>query len=73
MAVATTTGVGGAFQDFTEDAALASAAVDRFVGRLPGETAALQASAEDASIARRAAQATTAQQQARPRPARTCR
>ena len=61
----TTTGVGNAFQDFTEDGALASAAVGRFVGRLPGETAALQASAEDASMARAAAaQATTAQQQA---------
>jgi len=65
VAVVTTTGVGNAFQDFTEDGALASAAVGRFVGRLPGETAALQASAEDASMARAAAaQATTAQQQA---------
>jgi VWFA-related protein len=52
VAVVTTTGLGGAFQDFTEDAALASAAIDRFVGRLPGETAALQATAEDAFVAR---------------------
>ncbi len=65
VAVVTTTGVGGAFQDFTEDASLASAAIDRFVGRQPGETAALQQAAEDASMARAAAaQATTAQQQA---------
>jgi VWFA-related protein len=65
VAVVTTTGVGSAFQDFTEDGALASAAVGRFAGRLPGETAALQASAEGASMARAAAaQATTAQQQA---------
>ena len=65
VAVVTTTGVGGAFQDFTEDASLASAAIGRFVGRQPGETAALQQAAEDASMARAAAaQATTAQQQA---------
>jgi VWFA-related protein len=65
VAVVTTTGVGGAFQDFTEDASLASGAIRRFVGRRPGETAALQKSAEDASMARAAAvQATAAQQQA---------
>ena len=63
VAVVTTTGVGGAFQDFTEDAALASAAIDRFVGRLPGETAALQKTAEDAFTARAAAAAASAQQQ----------
>ena len=63
VAVVTTTGVGGAFQDFTEDAALASAAIDRFVGRLPGETAALQKTAEDAFRARAAAAAASAQQQ----------
>jgi VWFA-related protein len=62
VAVVTTTGVGGAFQDFTEDAALASAAIDRFVGRQPGETAALQKTAEDAFTARTAqAQAQQAQ------------
>jgi VWFA-related protein len=65
VAVVTTTGVGGAFQDFTEDASLASAAIGRFVGRQPGETAALQKTAEDASMARAAqSQAQTAQQQA---------
>jgi VWFA-related protein len=65
VAVVTTTGVGGAFQDFTEDAALASGAIDRFVGRQPGETAALQQTAEDAFMARAAAAAaTTTQQQA---------
>jgi VWFA-related protein len=65
VAVVTTTGVGGAFQDFTEDAALASAAIDRFVGRQPGETAALQKTAEDAFTARTAqAQAQQAQTQA---------
>jgi VWFA-related protein len=65
VAVVTTTGVGGAFQDFTEDAALASAAIDRFVGRQPGETAALQKTAEDAFTARTAqAQAQQAQAQA---------
>jgi len=65
VAVVTTTGVGGAFQDFTEDAALASAAIDRFVGRQPGETAALQKTAEDASLARTAqTQAQQAQAQA---------
>jgi VWFA-related protein len=62
VAVVTTTGVGQAFQDFTEDAALASAAIGRFVGRLPGESMALQQSAEDAFIARASAQAATAQQ-----------
>ena len=65
VAVVTTTGVGGAFQDFTEDAALASAAIDRFVGRQPGETAALQKTAEDAFVARAAqSQAQQAQAQA---------
>src|SRR5215211_5195979 len=63
VAVVTTTGVGGAFQDFTEDAALASAAIDRFVGHQPGETAALQKTAEDAFLAR-AAQAAAQQVQA---------
>ncbi|MEO5819985.1 MAG: VWA domain-containing protein [Vicinamibacteraceae bacterium] len=63
VAVVTTTGVGGAFQDFTEDAALASAAIDRFVGRQPGETAALQRTAEDAFMAR-AAQTQSQQAQA---------
>jgi VWFA-related protein len=65
VAVVTTTGVGGAFQDFTEDARLASAAIDRFIGRQPGETAALQATAE-AAFANRAStlQATQQQQQA---------
>ena len=65
VAVVTTTGVGRAFQDFTEDASLASAAIDRFVGRQPGETAALQQTAEDAFAARAAqAQAQQAQAQA---------
>jgi len=65
VAVVTTTGVGGAFQDFTEDALLASAAVDRFVGRQAGETAALQKTAEDAFMARAAQnQASQAQAQA---------
>ena len=65
VAVVTTTGVGGAFQDFTEDASLASAAIDRFVGRQPGETAALQKTAEDAFVARAAqTQAQQAQAQA---------
>lgn len=65
VAVVTTTGVGGAFQDFTEDASLASAAIDRFVGRLPGETVTMQKAAEDAFMGRAAAAAaTTAQQQA---------
>jgi VWFA-related protein len=63
VAVVTTTGAGGAFQDFTEDAALAGAAVEHFAGRLPGETAALQQSTEAASAAR-ANQATAAQLQA---------
>ncbi len=63
VAVVTTTGVGGAFQDFTEDPSLASAAIDRFVGRQPGETAALQQTSEDAFMARAAAAAATATQQ----------
>ena len=54
VAVVTTTGVGGAFQDFTEDASLASAAIDRFVGRQAGETAAQQQTAADAFVARAA-------------------
>jgi VWFA-related protein len=62
VAVVTTTGVGGAFQDFTEDAGLASAALDHFVGRLPGETAALQQSAESAFAARAATQQASAAQ-----------
>ena len=75
VAVVTTTGVGGAFQDFTEDGALASAAVERFVGRQPGETAALQATAEDASMARAAARRRPPPRSSRPRPrpAPTCR
>ena len=63
VAVVTTTGVGGAFQDFTEDARLASAAVDRFVGRQPGETAALQASAEAALVTRTTTLQSAQQQQ----------
>jgi VWFA-related protein len=63
VAVVTTTGVGGAFQDFTEDGALAAAAIDRFVGRQPGETAALQQTSE-AALGARTAQAQAAQQQA---------
>ena len=75
VAVVTTTGVGGAFQDFTEDGALASAAIDRFVGRLPGETAALQKTAEDAFVARAAARPRRSRRSSRPRPrsAPTCR
>ena len=65
VAVVTTTGVGGAFQDFTEDGALASAAIDCFVGRQPGETAALQQTSEAAFVARAAqSQAQATQQQA---------
>ena len=74
VAVVTTTGVGSAFQDFTEDGALASAAMGRFVGRLPGETAALQASAEDASWrAPRPRRPPPRSSRRRPRPAPTCR
>jgi VWFA-related protein len=62
VAVVTTTGVGGAFQDFTEDAALAARAVDRFVGRKPGENAALQQAAESASTTRAAASNNNTQQ-----------
>ena len=64
VSVVTTTGLGGAFQDFTEDPALALAAVDRFVGRMPGETAAMQKSAEEASQQRATAAVATATQQA---------
>ena len=67
VAVVTTTGVGGAFQDFTEDAALASAAIDRFVGRQPGETAALQQTAEDAFVGPRRPDAGAARRSRRPR------